>query len=79
PAGEWGKALSAVASQNPDMKHSFGTSAGAKSVHELPNGVQFGLARPEVKFTGHTDYEIKTTGHFLLDLQIVTEKMGRIG
>lgn len=79
PEGEWVKALLAVASENLGMKHEFGTSAGATSVHELPNGVQFGLARPENKYTGHTDNEFKTVDQFLLDLQIVTEMMGRIG
>ncbi|NVH64688.1 dipeptidase [Pseudomonas simiae] len=79
PEGEWVKALLAVASENLGMDHTFGTSAGATSVHELPNGVQFGLARPEVKYTGHTDNEFKTVDQFLLDLQIVTEMMGRIG
>ena len=79
PEGEWVKALLAVASENLGMAHKFGTSAGATSVHELPNGVQFGLARPEVKYTGHTDNEFKTVDQFLLDLQIVTEMMGRIG
>lgn len=61
PEGEWVKALLAVASENLGMEHKFGTSAGATSVHELPNGVQFGLARPEVKYTGHTDNEFKTS------------------
>ncbi|MHC8305787.1 dipeptidase [Pseudomonas sp. PB3P13] len=79
PEGEWVKALLAVASENLGMEHIFGTSAGATSVHELPNGVQFGLARPEAKYTGHTDNEFKTVDQFLLDLQIVTEMMGRIG
>ncbi|MDR6917626.1 putative dipeptidase [Pseudomonas sp. 3296] len=79
PEGEWVKALLAVASENLSMEHKYGTSAGATSVHELPNGVQFGLARPEVKYTGHTDNEFKTVDQFLLDLQIVTEMMGRIG
>ncbi|KAA6177609.1 dipeptidase [Pseudomonas marginalis] len=79
PEGEWVKALLAVSTENLGMKPEFGTSAGATSVHDLPNGVQFGLARPEVKYTGHTDNEFKTTEQFLLDLQIVTEMMGRIG
>ncbi|MNL66691.1 hypothetical protein D3C87_1911950 [compost metagenome] len=68
-----------MASENLGMEHKFGTSAGATSVHELPNGVQFGLAMPDVKYTGHNDNEFKTTEQFLLDLQIVTEMMGRIG
>ena len=79
PEGEWVKALLAVATENLGMEHKFGTSAGATSVHELPNGVQFGLARPEEKYTGHTDNEFKTVDQFLLDLQIVTEMMGRVG
>ncbi|MFJ2484668.1 dipeptidase [Pseudomonas sp. NPDC087639] len=79
PEGEWVKALLAVATENLDMKHEFGTSAGATSVHELPNGVQFGLARPEAKYTGHTDGEFKTVDQFQLDLQIVTEMIARIG
>ncbi|MCF8989958.1 dipeptidase [Pseudomonas carnis] len=79
PEGEWVKALLAVATANLGMAHKFGTSAGATSVHDLPNGVQFGLARPEEKYTGHTDSEFKTVDQFLLDLQIVTEMMGRVG
>lgn len=79
PDGEWVKALLAVATENLGMKHEFGTSAGATSVHELPNGVQFGLAMPDVKYTGHTDGEFKTVEQFQLDLQIVTEMIGRIG
>ncbi|OQR31709.1 dipeptidase [Pseudomonas sp. Bc-h] len=79
PEGEWVKSLLAVATENLGMEHKFGTSAGATSVHELPNGVQFGLAKPDVKYTGHTDSEFKTTEQFLMDLQIVTEMMGRIG
>ena len=79
PEGEWVKALLAVASENLGMEHTFGTSAGATSVHELPNGVQFGLAMPNVKYTGHTDNEFKTVEQFMLDLQIVTEMMARVG
>ncbi|KAA0945702.1 dipeptidase [Pseudomonas sp. ANT_H14] len=79
PEGEWVKALLAVASENLGLEHKYGTSAGATSVHELPNGVQFGLAMPDVKYTGHTDNEFKTVDQFLLDLQVVTEMMGRIG
>lgn len=79
PEGEWVKALLSVASENLGMEHKYGTSAGATSVHDLPNGVQFGLARPELKYTGHTDNEFKTVDQFLLDLQIVTEMLGRIG
>ncbi|SIR99573.1 dipeptidase [Pseudomonas sp. A214] len=79
PDGEWVKALLAVASENLGMEHKYGTSAGATSVHDLPNGVQFGLAMPDVKYTGHNDNEFKTVEQFLLDLQIVTEMMGRIG
>jgi len=79
PEGEWVKALLDVASENLGMKHAFGTSAGATSVHDLPNGVQFGLAMPDVKYTGHNDNEFKTVEQFMLDLQIVSETVARIG
>lgn len=79
PEGEWVKALLAVASENLGMKHAFGTSAGATSVHDLPNGVQFGLAMPGVKYTGHNDNEFKTVDQFMLDLQVVSEMVARIG
>ena len=79
PEGEWVKALLAVATENLGLEHKFESSAGATSVHDLPNGVQFGLAMPNVKYTGHTDNEFKTVEQFMLDLQIVTEMMGRIG
>lgn len=79
PNGEWVKALLSVASENLRLPSEFGSSSGATSVHELPNGVQFGLARPDEKYTGHTDGEFKTLEQFQLDLQIVTEMIGRIG
>ena len=79
PEGEWVKALLAVATENLGMPHKFGTSAGATSVHELPNGVQFGLAMPDVKYTGHNDNEFKTVEQFMLDLQVVSEMVARIG
>ncbi|WP_323113507.1 dipeptidase [Pseudomonas guariconensis] len=79
PEGEWVKALLDVASQNLGLPHEFGTSAGATSVHDLPNGVQFGLAMPKVKYTGHNDNEFKTVEQFMLDLQIVSEMIARIG
>ncbi|WP_313454955.1 dipeptidase [Pseudomonas sp.] len=79
PEGEWVKALLDVASENLGMKHEYGTSAGATSVHDLPNGVQFGLAMPDVKYTGHNDNEFKTVEQFELDLQVVSEMVARIG
>lgn len=79
PEGEWVKALLAVATENLGMEPKFGASAAATSVHDLPNGVQFGLARLDTKYTGHTNGEFKTVDQFLLDLQNVTEMMGRIG
>src|SRR3546814_746620 len=60
PNGEWVKALLSVASENLDMEHKYGTSAGATSVHDLPNGVQFGLPMPDDKYTGHNTTEFKT-------------------
>jgi len=79
PDGLWVKALLAVASENLDLPEEFGSSAGGTSIHDLPNGVQFGLSIPSEKYTGHTTLEHKSLDQFLLDLHIVTEMMARIG
>ncbi|MBT8145337.1 MAG: dipeptidase [Gammaproteobacteria bacterium] len=79
PEGAWVNALLDVATENLDMPREFGSSAGATSIHDLPNGVQFGLALPTEKYTGHNANEYKTIDQFLLDLQIVTETMARLG
>lgn len=79
PEGEWVKALLDVATENLGLPHEFGTSAGATSVHDLPNGVQFGLSMPGVKYTGHNDNEFKTVEQFMLDLQVISEMVARIG
>jgi len=68
-----------VATENLNLPREFMSSDGATSIHDLPNGVQFGLAMPGVKYTGHTDNEFKTIEQFEMDLQIVTEMLARIG
>ena len=79
PEGAWVNALLDIASQTFDMPREFGSSAGGTSIHNLPNGVQFGLAMPNLKYTGHNANEFKTVDQFLIDLQIVTEVFARIG
>ncbi|MBU2979460.1 dipeptidase [Alteromonas sp. C1M14] len=79
PEGKWVNALLDVATENLDMPRQFGASAGGTSVHNLPNGVQFGLAMPDQKYTGHNANEFKRVDQFLVDLQIVTEMIARIG
>lgn len=79
PEGAWVNTLLDVANESLAMPREFGTSAGATSIHSLPNGVQFGLALPTEKYTGHNANEFKTLGQFMLDLQIVTEAMARLG
>jgi acetylornithine deacetylase/succinyl-diaminopimelate desuccinylase-like protein len=79
PGGRWLGVLLEVASENLDLPKEFGSSNGGTSVHFLPNGIQFGLAMPNEKYTGHNANEFKTIDQFLLDLQIVTETMMRIG
>ncbi|MDO9518932.1 MAG: dipeptidase [Pseudohongiella sp.] len=79
PEGQWIQTLLDVATANLDLPREFYSSDGATSIHDLPNGVQFGLAMPGVKYTGHTDNEFKTVEQFQLDLQIVTEMLARIG
>lgn len=79
PQGRWVNALLDVATENLNLPREFSSSAGATSVHYLPNGVQFGLAEPGTKYTGHNANEFKTDYQFLLDLQVVTEMMMRVG
>jgi predicted dipeptidase len=79
PKGQWVNALLDVATENLSMPREFGSSSGGTSVHNLPNGVQFGLAMPDQKYTGHNANEFKRVDQFLLDLQIITEMIARIG
>ena len=79
PDGAWVKNLLAIASENLGIEPQFGSSNGATSAHNLPNGVQFGLALSTEKYTGHNANEFKTVDQFLLDLQIVTEAFIRLG
>ncbi|HAG72230.1 MAG TPA: dipeptidase [Gammaproteobacteria bacterium] len=79
PEGAWVNALLDIATQTLEMPREFGSSAGGTSIHNLPNGVQFGLAMPDLKYTGHNANEFKTVDQFLIDLQIVTEVFTRIG
>jgi predicted dipeptidase len=79
PEGQWVNALLDVATENLSMPREFGSSNGGTSVHNLPNGVQFGLAMPDEKYSGHNANEFKRVEQFLLDLQIITEMIARIG
>jgi acetylornithine deacetylase/succinyl-diaminopimelate desuccinylase-like protein len=79
PEGAWVNALLDVATQTLNMPREFGSSACGTSIHNLPNGVQFGLAMPNLKYTGHNANEFKTVDQFLIDLQIVTEVFAKIG
>lgn len=79
PEGEWVNALLDIAVENLDIPRQFASSSGATSIHNLPNGVQFGLAMATEKYTGHNANEFKTVEQFLLDLQIVTEMFARLG
>ncbi len=78
PEGKWVNALLDVASENLGIERRFGSSSGGTSVHDLPNGVQFGLSLPDARYSGHNANEFKTVEQFLLDLQIVTESFARL-
>ncbi len=79
PKGRWLNALLTVASENLDIEAEFRSSSGSTSIHNLPNGVQFGLSLPNEKFTGHTSLEHKSLDQFLIDIRIVTEMIVRLG
>jgi len=79
PDGAWVNALLDIAVGNLGIPREFGSSSGGTSIHDLPNGVQFGLALPTEKYTGHNANEFKTLDQFLLDLSIVTEMIATLG
>jgi predicted dipeptidase len=79
PEGAWVNALLDIAVENLGIPREFGSSAGGTSIHDLPNGVQFGLALATEKYTGHNANEFKTVEQFLLDLQIATEMFAKLG
>jgi len=79
PEGAWVNALLDIATESLALPRQFGSSAGATSVHDLPNGVQFGLSMPAERYSGHNANEFKRVDQFLLDLQIVTEMFSRLG
>lgn len=79
PEGAWVNALLDIAVENLGIPREFGSSAGATSIHVLPNGVQFGLALATEKYTGHNANEFKNREQFLLDLQIATEMFAKLG
>jgi acetylornithine deacetylase/succinyl-diaminopimelate desuccinylase-like protein len=79
PSGEWLESMLDIASENLGLAKKFGSSSGGTSIHFLPNGVQFGLSMPDEKYTGHNANEFKSIDQFLLDMQIVTEMMSRLG
>lgn len=79
PKGEWLSALLDIASENLNLPRKFGSSSGGTSIHFLPNGVQLGLSMPDEKYTGHNANEFKSIDQFLIDMQIMSEMLARLG
>jgi predicted dipeptidase len=79
PEGNWVNTLLDIAAENLSIERSFRSDSGSTSIHDLPNGVQFGLALPSEKYTGHNANEFKTVAQFMADLHIITEMMARLG
>ena len=55
------------------------SSAGATTARQLPNGVQFGLGLPDERYTGHNANEFKKIENYLMDVQMITEMLLRLG
>lgn len=79
PDGKWLFHLLDIASENLKLPRRFGAPKGPSAVHLLPNGVQFGLSMPQQQYTGHAANEFKSIDQFLVDMQIVSEMMSRLG
>ncbi len=75
----WGKALLRVATESLNATVAMPSEAHSALYLHAPNTLQFGLALPNEKGADPLGVEYKTVDQFLLDFQIVTEVIARIG
>ena len=55
------------------------SSAGGTTARELPGGINFGPSMPGEKYRGHNANEFKKMENFMLDVQMFTEMLLRLG
>ncbi len=79
PQGRWINTLLNIFGDVTGMESKPVSSNGGTTAKLLPNAVSFGPGMPGEKYMGHTTNEFRTISNFLLDAQMFTEMMLRIG
>jgi len=79
PQGEWINILLDIYSVTTGEDAKPVSSNGGTTAKYLPNAVSFGPGMPGEKYMGHTANEFKKLSNLLLDTQMFTEMMLRIG
>lgn len=79
PSGAWLKTLLNIFGDTTGMDAKPRSSAGSTTAKLLPNAINFGPSMPGETYTGHTSGEFKRVDNLMLDIQMFTEMMARIG
>lgn len=79
PQGEWLKTLLNIFGDTTGQKAEPIASAGSTTAKLLPNAINFGPSMPGEDYTGHTANEFKKVDNLMLDIQMFTEMLARIG
>jgi len=79
PEGEWINILLDIYRTTTGEEAKPVSSNGSTTAKYLPNGVSFGPSMPGRKYMGHTANEFKKLSNLLLDTQMFTEMILRIG
>lgn len=79
PQGEWLQTLLNIFGDTTGQKAEPIASAGSTTAKLLPNAINFGPSMPGEDYTGHTANEFKKVDNLMLDIQMFTEMLARIG
>ncbi len=79
PSGAWLQTLLNIFGDTTGLDAEPRSSAGSTTAKLLPNAINFGPSMPGETYTGHTSEEFKRVDNLLLDIQMFTEMMARIG
>lgn len=79
PSGAWLKTLLNIFGDTTGIEAKPRSSAGSTTAKLLPNAINFGPSMPGETYTGHTSEEFKRVDNLLLDIQMFTEMLARIG
>lgn len=79
PQGAWLQTLLNIFGDTTGLPADPVSSAGSTTAKLLPNAINFGPSMPGEDYTGHTSEEFKKVDNLMLDIQMFTEMMARIG